>query len=68
MSRRLRWLDSFRNEPFSHLFEQAQAFFSSTRLAAVRILTIPCSRRRARTRVLPRAAAMVANYGQLDGC
>jgi hypothetical protein len=65
----LRWLDSFRNEPFSHLFEQAQAFFSSTRLAAVRILTIPCSRRRVRTRVLLRAApaAMVANYGQLDG-
>jgi hypothetical protein len=55
---------------FSHLFEQAQAFFSSTRLAVVRILTIPCSRRPVRTRVLPRAAAaaMVVNYGQLDGC
>jgi len=26
-NRRSHWLDSFRNEPFSHLFEQAQAFF-----------------------------------------
>src|SRR5260370_30696129 len=63
-SRRLHWLDSFRNEPVSHLFEQAQAFFSSTPLAVVRILTIPCSRRRVRTLLLPPAPAppMVGNY------
>jgi hypothetical protein len=55
---------------FSHLFEQAQAFLSSTRWMAVQIPTIPYSTRRARAWVRSRAVAvaMVANYGQLDGC
>jgi hypothetical protein len=58
----------YAGEPFSHLFERAWALSSSTRRVAVRIPTIPCSTRRAWTRVRPQsaAAAMVANDGQLE--
>jgi hypothetical protein len=58
----------YASEPFSRLFERAWALSSSTRRLAIQIPTIPCSTRRALTPVPPRAAAMVTDDGQPDGC